>query len=47
MVSVSPRVLLVAVAVALSIWVDGEVVHGTKVVSHKICHFITLGHKCK
>lgn len=32
---VPPEVLLVAIAVALSVWIGGQIAHGAKVVGHK------------
>lgn len=37
---VDPRVILIAAAIAGSIWVGGEVVQGTKAVIHGVKHAI-------
>jgi hypothetical protein len=42
-----PRLLLIVAAFAATYWVGEEAVKGIKKVDHKVCHVITLGHKCK
>lgn len=44
-----PVGILVACAFAVAgyVYVGKPVVHAVKKVDHKICHVVTLGHKCK
>jgi hypothetical protein len=47
MVVLDPRVVLVILAFAATYWVGEQAVKGVQVVDRKVCHLVTLGHKCR